>query len=158
MSEVHEILKQIQKAEYSLKHVNQRQYKDFIDHKQELDILIQNLSGFLRFKDNNYCVNFILHLQNLSTDRERRDVLRGNEYIEYYIALIKALSIRKAIGEYIFTAYKSCKVNLAELQELQRRVLEVFADCEDEDKRRVIGKIHDLLTDINTSKGMWQKK
>ena len=75
MSEVHEILKQIQKANYSLKHVDQRQYKDFIDHKQELNILIQNLSGFLRFKDNNYCANIIQHLQNLSTDRERRDVL-----------------------------------------------------------------------------------
>ena len=151
MSEVHEILKQIQKAEYSLKHANQRQYKDFIDHKQDIDIIIQNLSGFLRFKDNYYCVNLIQHLQNLSTDRERRDVLKGNKNTEYYIALIKALSIRKAIGEYMFTVYKSCKVNLTELQELQRRVLEVFADCEDEDKRNLLSRVHTLLTDINTS-------
>ena len=154
MSEIHEILKQIQKASYSLKHTDQRQYKDFIDHKQELDILIQNLSGFLRFKDNYYCVNLIQHLQNLSTDRERRDVLKRNEYIEYYIALIKALSIRKAIENYIFTVYKPCKVNLAELQELQRRVLEVFADCEDEDKRNLLSRVHTMLTDINTSRGI----
>ena len=84
MSEIHEILKQIQKADYSLKHADQRQYKDFIDHKQEIDILIQNLSGFLRFKDNYYCVNLIQHLQNLSTDRERRDVLKRSEYIEIH--------------------------------------------------------------------------
>ena len=155
MSEVHEILKQIQKAEYSLKHVDQRQYKDFIDHKQELDILIQNLSGFLRFKDTYYyCANFIQHLQNLDTDRERRDVLKRNEYVEYYIALIKALSIRKAIGEYIFTTYKSCKVNLAELQELQRQILKAFADCEDENKRNLLSRVHTMLTDINTSKGI----
>ena len=79
MSEIHEILKQIQKADYSLKHANQRQYKDFIDHKQKLNILIQDLSGFLRFKDNYYCMNLIQHLQNLSTDRERRDVLKRSE-------------------------------------------------------------------------------
>lgn len=151
MPEIHDILKQIQKAEYSLKHVNQRQYKDFIDHKQELNILIQNLSGFLRFKDNHYCANLMQHLQNLSTDRERRDVLKGNEHIEYYIALIKALSIRRAIENYIFTAYKSCKVNLAELQELQRQVLKAFADCEDENKRYLLSRVHTLLTDINTS-------
>ena len=154
MSEVHEILKQIQKAEYSLKHANQRQYKDFIDHKQKLNILIQDLSGFLRFKDNYYCMNLIQHLQNLSTDRERRDVLKRNEYIEYYIALIKALRIRKAIEGYIFRTYKLCQVNLIELEELQRRILEVFADCEDENKRNLLSRVQTLLTDINTSKGM----
>ena len=154
MSEVHEILKQIQKAEYSLKHVDQRQYKDFIDHKHEINILIQNLSGFLHFKDNYYCANLIQHLQNLDTDRERRDVLKGNEYIEYYIALIKALSIRRGIESYIFTAYKPCKVNLAELQELQRRVLEVVADCEDDNKRNLLSRVQTLLTDINTSRGL----
>lgn len=151
MSEIHEILKQIQKADYSLKHANQRQYKDFIDHKQKLNILIQDLSGFLRFKDNYYCANLIQHLQNLGTDRERRDVLKRNEYIEYYIALIKALNIRRAIEEYISKAYKPCKVNLAELQELQRRILETFADCEDENKRNLLSRVHTLLTDINTS-------
>lgn len=151
MSEVHEILKQIQKADYSLKHADQRQYKDFIDDEQKLIILIQNLSGFLRFKDNHYCANLIQHLQNLDTDRERRDVLKGNEYIEYYIALIKALSARRAVEEYISKTYKQCKVNLAELQELQRRVLEVFADCEDENKRNLLSRVQTLLTDINTS-------
>lgn len=151
MSEVHDILKQIQKADYSLKHANQRQYKDFIDHKREINILIQNLSGFLRFKDNYYCANLIQHLQNLDTDRERRDVLKRNEYIEYYIALIKALNIRRAIEGYLFRTYKQCQVNLIELQELQRQVLKAFADCEDENKRYLLSRVHTLLTDINTS-------
>ena len=154
MPEVHEILKQIQKADYSLKHANQRQYKDFIDHKQEINILIQNLSGFLRFKDNYYCTNLIQHLQNLSTDRERRDALKRNEYIEYYIALIKALSTRRAIEGYLFRTYKQCQVNLIELQELQRVLLIEFTDCGDEDKRNLLSRVQTLLTDINTSRGL----
>ena len=154
MSEIQEIARQIRDIKYALNHVNERQYKDFIDYKQQLDITLHNLQGFLRFSDSSYCVNFILQLQQCNSERELRRTLKGNQYIEYYVVLIKGLEVRKALGSYISLSYASCKVNLAELQEVQKRISARITDCEELSDRILLERIQTLLTDINTSKGM----